>query len=166
MKFWSKRLLSGRKKVDFVPAHLAPGAGRSDWAHDLAISRRESAKMSKKNEKIENFSGKIRVKIWSFGVEIQPNFWVWSRKNAKKKIGFCTGAHWAGYADWAYDLAISGQGRCKMSKNCGFSSKKVVTWRGKTESERPGPGTSGPGTKSTFFLPESNLVDHNFTPEV
>ena len=43
-------------------------------------------KMSQKCEKIEFFFEKknFRVKMWSFGVENQPNFRVWRRKNAKK----------------------------------------------------------------------------------
>ena len=51
-------------------------------------------KMSQKCEKVDFFFEKkffFRVKMWSFGVENQPNFRVWRRKNAKKNWDFVLG---------------------------------------------------------------------------
>ena len=91
--------------------------------------------MSKKSEKIEKKSKKFlsqKLVIWSGN---SAEFLGLKSKKRKKSffIRFCTGPHWARHPDWAYDLAISGQVSCKMSKTCDFSSKKVVTCRGKTQ---------------------------------
>ena len=82
--------------------------------------------MSQKCEKVEKFSKFFfRVKIRSFGVEIQRNFRVWRRKNEKKGgFFFCTGPQGAGPPYGAHDLAISARGSSKMSQKCSKMSQK------------------------------------------
>ena len=95
----------------------------ANWPLELLRAPRGATlKMSQKCEKVDYFFSKknFRLKIWSFGVENQPNFRVWRRKNAKKYFffGFCTGPHWPGPLRGAHDLAISGWGSAKMSQKC------------------------------------------------